>query len=54
MNVTVVPIVIGILGTVTRGLVIELEDIEIKGRDEIIQTIALMRSAIILRKILET
>ena len=32
MKVTIVPIVIGALGTVTKGLVQRLEDLEITGR----------------------
>ena len=36
MKVTVIPIVIGVLGTVTKGLVKGLEDLEIRGRVETI------------------
>ena len=36
MKVTVIPIVIGALGTVTKGLVQGLENLEIRGRVEII------------------
>ena len=54
MKVTVIPIVIGALGTVTKGLVQGLEDLEIRGRVEIIQTTALLRTARILRRVLET
>ena len=54
MKVTVIPIVIGALGTVTKGLVQGLEDLEIRGRVETIQTTALLRSAKILKKDLET
>ena len=43
MKVTVIPIVIGTLGTVTKRLVQGLEDLEITGRVEIIQTTALLR-----------
>ena len=50
MKVTVIPIAIGALGTVTKRLVQRLEDLEIKGRVETIQTIALLRSAKILRE----
>ena len=50
MKVTVILIVIGTLGTVTKGLVKGLEDLEIR---ETIQTTALLRSARILRKVLE-
>ena len=46
--------VTGALGTVTKELVRELEDLEIRGRVETIQTIALLRSARILRRVLET
>ena len=45
-----IPIVIGALGTVTRGLVQELEDLEIRGWVETIQTTALLRSARILEE----
>ena len=54
MKVTVVPIVIGALNTVTKGLVQGLGDLEITGREETIQTTVLLRSAGILRRILET
>ena len=36
MKVTVIPIVIGALGTVTKGLLKRLEDLEIRGRVETI------------------
>ena len=54
MKVTVIPIVIGSLCVVTKGLVQGLQDLEISGRWEIIQTIAILRSARIVRKVLET
>ena len=54
MKATVKPIVIGALGTFTKGLVQRLEDLEIKGREETILTKALLRSARILRRVLET
>ena len=54
MKVTIVPIVIGALGTITRGLFKGLEDLEVGGRVEIIQTTALLRTARILRRVLET
>ena len=50
----VMPIVIGALGTVTNGLSNGLQDMEIRGQVETIQTIALLRSAKILRRVLET
>ena len=54
MKVTIIPIVIGALGTVTKGLIKGLEDLKTRGRVETIQTTALLRSARILRKVLET
>ena len=51
---TVIPIVIGALDTVTKGLIQGLEDLEIRERVEIIQTPELLRSARILRRVLET
>ena len=36
MKVTVIPIVIGALGTIIKGLIHGMEDLEIKGREEII------------------
>ena len=54
MKVTIVPIVIGALGTVTKGLLKGLEDLEIGGRVETIQTTALLKTARILRRVLET
>ena len=54
MKATIVPIVIGALGTIAKGLLKGLEDIEIGGRVETIQTTALLRTARILRRVLET
>ena len=54
MKVTIVPIVIGALGTVTKGLLKGLEDLEIGGWVETIQTTTLLRTARILRRVLET
>ena len=45
MKVTVILIVIGALGTVTKGFIQRLNDLEIRGRVETIQTTALLRSA---------
>ena len=50
---TVISIVIGVLGRITKGMVQELEDLEIKGQVETIQTKVLFRSAGILRRVLE-
>ena len=54
MKVTIVPIVIGALGTITKGLLKGLKDLEIGGRVETIETTALLRTARILRRVLET
>ena len=54
MKVTVIPIVIGALGTVTKGLIQGLEDLEIRERVKSTQTTALLRLAKILRRVLET
>ena len=64
MKVTIEPIVIGAFGTITKGLLKGLEDLEFGGWVETIQitallrmaiqTIALMRMARILRRVLET
>ena len=54
MKVTIVPIVIGAFGTITKGLLKDLEDLEIGGRVETIQTTALLRTARILRRVMET
>ena len=54
MQVTITPIVIGVFGTVTKGLLKGLEDLEVGGRVETIQTTALLRTARILRRVLET
>ena len=51
MKVTVILIVIGALGTVTKGLLQGLEDLEKRGRVETIKTTALLRSARILRRV---
>ena len=48
MKVTIVPIVIGALGTITKGLLKGLKDLEVGGQLETIQTTALLRTARIL------
>ena len=47
------PLVIGALGTITKGLLKGQEDLEVGGRIETIQTTALLRTARILRRVLE-
>ena len=54
MKVMIVPLVIGALGTTTKGLLKGLEDLEFGRRVETIQTTALLRTARILRWVLET
>ena len=52
--VTIIPIVIGVFGTVTKGLLKGLEDLQVGGRVETIQTTALLKTARILGRVLET
>ena len=54
MQVTIIPIVIGAFGTVTKGLLKGLEEWEVGGRVETIQTTTLLRTARILTRVLET
>ena len=54
MRVTIMPIVMGALGTITKGLLKGLEDLEVGGWVETIQMTALLRMARILRRVLET
>ena len=54
MKVTIIPIVIRAFGTVTKELLKGLEDLEVGGRVETIETTALLKIARILRRVLET
>ena len=54
MKVTIIPIVIGAFGTVTKGLLKGLEDLEVGRRVETIQTTALLKTVRILRRVSET
>ena len=54
MKVTIIPIVIGAFDTVTKGLLKGLEVLEVGDRVETIQTTALLKTARILRRVLET
>ena len=54
MKVTIIPIEIGAFGTLIKGLLKGLEDLEVRGREETIQTITLLRSAWILKLVQET
>ena len=52
MKVTIIRLAIGAFGTVTKGLLKGLEDLEVGGRVETIQTTALLKTARILRRVL--
>ena len=54
MKVTVIPIMTGAFGTITKVLLKGLEALKVRGRVETIQTTALLRSARILRRVMET
>ena len=54
MQVTIIPIVTDAFGTATKGLLKGLKDLEVGGRVETIQTTTLLRTARILRRVLET
>ena len=54
MKVTVIPIAIGALGTITKGLLKGLEDLEMRGWVVTIQTTVWLKSARILRRVMET
>ena len=54
MKVTIIPIVIGAFGTVTKGLLKGQEDLKVGGRVETIQATTLLRTARILKRVLET
>ena len=54
MKVTIIPIVIGAFGAITKRLLKVLEDLEVGERVETIQTTTLLRTSRILRRVLET
>ena len=54
MKLRVISVVIGALGTVTKGLVKGQDELKIRGRVETFQITALLRSVRILRRVLET
>ena len=54
MKVMVIPTVIGAIRTIPKGLVWMLEELEIEGQADTSETTALLISARILRKVLET
>ena len=53
MKVTIVPIVIGAFGTMTKGIWKGPEDLEVGERVETIEMTALLGTARILRRVLE-
>ena len=52
--ILIIIMIIIIIGTVTKGLLKALEDLEVGDRVETIQTTALLKTARILRRVLET
>ena len=54
MKVTIIPIVIGAFGTVTKGLLKGLEDLKVGGRVETTQITAQFKTVRILGRVLET
>ena len=53
MKLTIMPIVIGAFATITKGLLKALDDLEVGGRVETDLMKALLRTARILRRVLE-
>ena len=53
MKVTVIPVVVSAFGTLPKRLEKILEELEIKGRIKTIRITVLLRSARILRRVLE-
>ena len=54
MRVMVIPLLIGAHGMVRKSFSESLEELEIRGRIETIQTTALLRLARILKRVLQT
>ena len=50
---TIIPVVTGAFGNITKGLLKGLEELEVGGRVKIVQTTALLRTARVLRRVLE-
>ena len=53
MEVTIILVLIGAFGTVTKGLLKGLEDMEVGGRGETVETTALLRTVRIQREVQE-
>ena len=54
MKMMVIPNISGALGTIPKGFMKGLEDLEMRGQVETIQTTALLRLTKILRRVMET
>ena len=54
MKVKIIPIMVSAFGTLTKGLLKGLEDLEVGGGAETIQNTALLRTSRILRRVRET
>ena len=54
MLVTIITIAIGALGTATKGLLEVLEELEIGGRVETVQTTTSLKTARLVRRVQET
>ena len=54
MKVTIIQIVIGALGTVTKRLLKGVKDFQVRGRVETTQATAILRTVRILENVLET
>ena len=54
MKLKIAPILIGAIGTITKGLLKGMEDLEVDGQLETIQMTAFLRTASIVRRVLET
>ena len=52
--IMIIPTVIGAFGIITKGLLKGLEDLDVGGRVKTIQTTVLLRTARIVRRVLET
>ena len=50
----IVPMAIGAFSTITKGLLKGLKDLEVGGRVDTLQTTVLLKTAWILRRVLET
>ena len=54
MKVTVIPVIVGALGTIPKGIEKRLGLLQIRGRIKTIQTTSCLKSVRILRRVLQT